>query len=467
MQRVVVLCAVFSKTEAIYSVQVTNRSLTSRPLLQYNTTSFAQNTLNPAWLPLPGHPGGGIFFRTLGADTPGYNAVGFVQSITPDGLHFPKVTQANLLSGAEGADPRATARPATGDYFVTYQMSNKEYPGRHTFISRTRTPLNASRWEQSPVPMFAGLKKPDGSAFIASTSLVQCNSSNREQQWEMVQEDAAVLVRRVGDTVCLSLQPSPDPSLTIGVVPCATATRWIYNSSTLQMEVAGTSGRITNDGAPCLDVDHGQGPRVDLYSCHAPDSKDFKNQQWRMMGHGRARGSSVHQTGLGAPFMLRSASAVGQQCLAVRKALINDCGTALWFPDDATTTAAAAVVAAAAAAAAADGLSANGTSKTAAASGTNTSAASTPCAYAVATFGELRGGNISLVRSHDLVCSALTTTSSLQWWALLQDTMMEAVFSQRSKPQIRRGLRACTLPAGASRAGWNLSQLDSESVSVG
>ena len=79
----------------------------------------------------------------------------------------------------------------------------------------------------------------------------------------------------------------------------------------------------------------------------------------------------------------RSASAVGQQCLAVRKALINDCGAALWFPDDATTTAAAAVVAAAAAAAAADGLSANGTSKTAAASGTNTSAASTPCAYAV------------------------------------------------------------------------------------
>ena len=50
---------------AAYTISIINRSLTSAPLLAFPTTSFAQNTLNPSWLPLPDNPGGGLFFRVL------------------------------------------------------------------------------------------------------------------------------------------------------------------------------------------------------------------------------------------------------------------------------------------------------------------------------------------------------------------------------------------------------------------
>jgi hypothetical protein len=140
------VCVVVA-VQADYRVVVVNRSLTSSPLLQYNTTSWAQNTLNPSWLPVPGSSGGGIFFRTIAAaGTPGYNAIGFVRADTADGLHFPRVTLDNLLDDAAGADPRATARPATGEYFVTYQIGDVKYPGRHTFISRTKTPQDIHSW---------------------------------------------------------------------------------------------------------------------------------------------------------------------------------------------------------------------------------------------------------------------------------------------------------------------------------
>ena len=122
-----------------YEVNVVNRSLTSQPLLEYNITSFAKNTLNAAWLPLPGegNQGGGLFFRVMAAPgTPGFDAIGFVKASTIDGLHYPRVNLSHLLrdgpngSIASGADPRATSRPATGEYFVTCKCRGCEPAAR-------------------------------------------------------------------------------------------------------------------------------------------------------------------------------------------------------------------------------------------------------------------------------------------------------------------------------------------------
>jgi len=77
--------------------------------------------------------------------------------------------------------------------------------------------------------------------------------------------------------------------------------------------------------------------------------KDFKNQQWSTQGS-----------------LLSSLSAPGKQCATLSVTTPQDCGTSLWFADDS-----------------ADGQTLGET------------------VYAVATFGELRGGNLSLVSSRD------------------------------------------------------------------
>ena len=140
------------------------------------------------------------------------------------------------------------------------------------------------------------------------------------------------------DGYCLSLSGSPDASRPVGRVACGAATAWTFNDTTKQLRVQGTD--------QCLDVDHGVGPKVGLYACHAPGDEDVGHQRWSFDG--------------GA---LRSLSAAnGTNCVAVEETLANDCGTAVFFPD----------------------------------------ASSSTKAYAVATFGELRGANLSLVSSDDL-----------------------------------------------------------------
>ena len=101
-----------------YAVRVTNRSLTGAPLLEHPKSSFARNTLNPAWLPFPDAPGGGIFYRTIAAPgTTSYNAIGFVPASDDAGLSYPKATPEMLLHDGpnktvttDGADPRAVHR---------------------------------------------------------------------------------------------------------------------------------------------------------------------------------------------------------------------------------------------------------------------------------------------------------------------------------------------------------------------
>ena len=168
---------------------------------------------------------GGLFFRVMAPfyGVPGdpYNAVGFVKAQTPDGLHFPRVTEANILRDgpadhpiADAADPRAAYRAATGEYFVAYQLGTPAYPGRHTTLSRTKTPLVATSWKRDAAPMFAGVKARDGvTPLLEAISLANCTDKDPNQKWLVGKPDVAGLIRQAVPTgkstgKCLSIQSS-------------------------------------------------------------------------------------------------------------------------------------------------------------------------------------------------------------------------------------------------------------------
>ncbi|KAH8093581.1 hypothetical protein JL720_4722 [Aureococcus anophagefferens] len=333
MARLVLLLAPLA---CAYEVTVVNRSLAGGPLLSFaENTSWAPYILNPSWLPLADSPGGGLFFRVITApNTSSYNAVGFIPASDGAGLAYPRATVDHLLDDAgsvnAGADPRAGW--SDDESFFTYQLATDAFPGRHTFLSRTTTPDDAGSWRRvAGGPMFLGLKNADGSPFLEAAALATCDGA---QPWTLGTDG-----RIAGaDGYCLSLSGSPDASRPVGRVACGAASAWTFDAATKQLRVQGTNR--------CLDVDHGVGPKVGLYACHAPGDKDVGHQRWSFDG--------------GALKALSAAN--GTNCVAVEETLANDCGTAVFFPD----------------------------------------ASSSTKAYAVATFGELRGANLSLVSSDDL-----------------------------------------------------------------
>ena len=182
-----------------YKVTVINRSLTGAPLLKYPATSFSPEILNPAWLPLPNnHTGGGLFFRTIAAPgTSVYNAIGFVKALDSEGLVYPKATLADLLHDGpnrslqtDGADPRAIYRPATSEYLLIYQGGG--YSGRHSILSRTRTPLDITSWKRDPMPLFASMTKADGKTPLQVVSSVLANCSGPSPYlWSFVARNKA------------------------------------------------------------------------------------------------------------------------------------------------------------------------------------------------------------------------------------------------------------------------------------
>ena len=333
MSRLVLLLAPLA---CAYEVTVVNRSLAGGPLLSFaENTSWAPYILNPSWLPLADSPGGGLFFRVITApNTSSYNAVGFIPASDGAGLAYPRATVDHLLDDAgsvnAGADPRAGW--SDDESFFTYQLATDTFPGRHTFLSRTATPDDAGSWRRvAGGPMFLGLKNADGSPFLEAAALATCDGA---QTWTLGTDG-----RIAGaDGYCLSLSGSPDASRPVGRVACGNASAWTFDAATKQLRVEGTN--------QCLDVDHGVGPKVGLYACHAPGDEDVGHQRWSFDG--------------GALKALSAAN--GTNCVAVEETLANDCGTAVFFPD----------------------------------------ASSSTKAYAVATFGELRGANLSLVSSDDL-----------------------------------------------------------------
>ena len=184
---------------------------------------------------------------------------------------------------------------------------------------------------------------------------------------------------------------------------------------------------------------------MDLYGCHAPGGKDFQNQQWTLLvapaidaatdtAVGATHDDAADAASAGAVASswrtIESRSAPGM-CVAATPMTPNDCGTALWFPHDndgddnggrdgdyngsgdheagvassvsysspsapssaSTSTSTSTSTPTSASASMADVLS----------KAASPAAQSSGRAYAVATFGELRGGNLSLVSSADLI----------------------------------------------------------------
>ena len=135
--------------------------------------------------------------------------------------------------------------------------------------------------------------------------------------------------------------------------------------------------------------------------------KDFKNQQWSTQGS-----------------LLSSLSAPGKQCATLSVTTPQDCGTSLWFADDS-----------------ADGQTLGET------------------VYAVATFGELRGGNLSLVSSRDDMVTwkdegLLLTTRAGHWDNATLSTGPSPVRLRRKKKTRRR----LTPPLRSSPSHSQLSQ---------
>jgi hypothetical protein len=374
----------------VYVAHVVNRIVTGEPLLSKAlNTSFANNTLNASWLPLPGmgHEGGGLFFRTMGAKgTSSYNAVGFTNAQNASGIRYARASLDDILRDDPadrtkmntGADPRAAWRPARSpeEFFVTYQTSVPDFPGRHTFISHTSTPLNLSSWRRFEAPMFASLIDESGKPASRATVLVPCNNTDASQRFALGKDG---LVRAGSGMECLSVRSTaPDQQQQeVGLVPCTSrnVTRW-ENVAAGKGVGAPSQLRIKSDIQPqrCLDVDRGKGPPVDLWACHSSGDKDYAHQLWEMdLG--------------GFPGLFRSASAADNLCLAVRPRVPNDSGTALWFPFDETFPIP---------------MSAPDTVSEIAPK-TGAMQYGGDDIFAVATFGELRGGDLSLVSSRDMV----------------------------------------------------------------
>ena len=97
---------------------------------------------------------------TASNSTQSHSVVAFVRSISDDGLRFERVTPASLIVPvAPSLDPRATFRPLTGEYFLTYQCNFAHGAEllRKTFVASTRTPEDMSSWRDMPSPMFTAV----------------------------------------------------------------------------------------------------------------------------------------------------------------------------------------------------------------------------------------------------------------------------------------------------------------------
>ena len=393
-----------------YKVNVINRSLTNAPLLSYPQTSFSQNILNPAWIPLPNHTGGGIFFRTIAAPgTTVYNGIGFVKALDSNGLVYPKATMKDLLHDGtnktletDGADPRAIYRELTGDYLLIYQGGG--YSGRHSVLSRTKTPLDITSWKRDATPLFANMTMKDGRTPLQTmnTALTACNDAT--YLWEFVSaRRGGTLIKDKMTGLCLSqVQADWNSDLYTGLKICNSSetTRWYYDAKTKQLK--------TMTANECLDVYHGTGPSVSWYDCHNQTNPDFHNQQFIVdyaLPSTTTTNGTQHE--LRQYFQLRSVSALnGTQCVAIKIQTPNDSGSSLWFPYDEEEENTVDE----------DGnnniinnmqynMQYNNNSKKEKEKEKKkkTYAANRTKIYSVATFGELRGGNLSLVSSYDFI----------------------------------------------------------------
>ena len=114
------------------------------------------------------------------------------------------------------------------------------------------------RWEPEPRHVF----------------VVACDKSDPKQRWggaTLAGPGASKLTNEGAPkaTACLG-SAEHDP---IGVTACADAPSFLYNHTNRSLAIADGSGR-------CVDVNHGKGPDIDFYSCHAPGMLDLSHQQF-------------------------------------------------------------------------------------------------------------------------------------------------------------------------------------------
>ena len=124
---------------------------------------------------------------------------------------------------------------------------------------------------------------PSGGPPPSQLYLLPCNATDPLQQWgggtfsqSQVQGgggggNGVSWVKNRGRNQCISAQGTTDP---VQVLPCGPESAAIlYNRSVSQLQF----GR---DPVLCLDVNHAEGPDIDIYECHPPSHRDFKNQQY-------------------------------------------------------------------------------------------------------------------------------------------------------------------------------------------
>jgi hypothetical protein len=165
-----------------YSVSVVDRALGpggGSIISRVNATSDYVWNFNAAWTPTPTNPGGALFVRvtdtnlqriaariaagaardnglgsgcapTAPGSTQSHSLIAFVHATTPDGLRYEFLNESHIIVPvAPSLDPRATYRPLTGEYFLTYQCNFMAPDGslhRKTFLASSTTPADASSW---------------------------------------------------------------------------------------------------------------------------------------------------------------------------------------------------------------------------------------------------------------------------------------------------------------------------------
>jgi len=208
-------------------------------------------------------------------------------------------------------------------------------------------------WNRHESPIFKDYKKRDGTPYVKAAMVTNCNITS--QNWVIGIPDEASVIKHHPTGMCLDIRDTTDSLDRVGLTPCTPdSMKWVYSSEMKQIAVHNMSGGGFN--GQCIDLNRGIGPNIDTWACHPLGHKDLKNQQWNLEERG----------------LIESVSAPGHKCMDIEIAFVNDCGTALWFPHDVDEP----------------------------------SSGDTPQigrAWAVATFGELRGGNLSLASSEDLV----------------------------------------------------------------
>jgi len=122
---------------------------------------------------------------------------------------------------------------------------------------------------------------PHWSTDAISLVVLPCNASSSMQQWggATLTKPGSGLSALTQESLCVT-SASANP---VEVVKdCAhDATRFLFSANgSLSIAVAAAGTAAGKGVGACIDVNHGDGPDVDIYSCHGAGSPDASHQLW-------------------------------------------------------------------------------------------------------------------------------------------------------------------------------------------